>query len=156
MAVPARATLEDLQVLGPVYGRISKVLTSTKQAALNVGSDYLVGRLGSQYQLPLQPPYPQDVIDFEVIFASYRMLLSTGFNPMGGNADEAVQKEYERKLAWADQVARGEIPIIGLSPFGGDVVSGPDVITATTRGYSERGIFPGSVPTPNTTAFSDD
>ena len=156
MATPARATIEDLSTLGPAYGRLGRVLVGAKQGALNVASDYLDGRIGTQYQLPLVAPYPQDIIDFEVIFASYRLLLNVGFNPMPGNADEAVQEEYKRKLAWAEMVASGEVPIVGLSPVGGDVVSGPDVITATTRGYSERGIYPGSLPMPQVGSFSDD
>lgn len=154
--VPSRATLADLANLAPAWSRISGVGAAKQQAALNAASDWLDGQLRSQYTLPLVAPYPQDVIDFEVIRASYRMLLNVGFDPMSP-ADKAVADEYLRQMEWARAVGAGTQGINGLdsnvSPDGPD---GPEVITATSRGYSVRGLSPGMPPTIHTDAFSDD
>ena len=118
-------------------------------------SDYLDGKLAAQFALPLTAPYPQDVIDFEVIFASYRLILNVGFNPQASAADAAVYEQYKAKIEWAESVARGETnPNIAGITTAADI-SGPEVITSTARGYSERGLA-SWVPCSNTNPFSDD
>lgn len=154
--VPARATLVDLANLAPGWSRISTISTARQQAALNAASDWLDGQLRNQYTLPLVAPYPQDVIDFEVVRASFRMILNVGFDPLSP-ADKAIADEYLRQMDWARAVGSGTQGINGLdSTVGPDGPDGPHVITATSRGYSERGLTPGRVPVVRTGAFSDD
>ena len=156
MANPARATLTDLANLAPGFARISSVPSAKQQAALNAASDWLDGQLRNQYALPLTPPYPQDVIDFEVIRAAYRMLLNVGINT-DAPGDKALLMEYERQMAWAEAVGRGEQGIANLDPLSGsDGPSGPEVITSTSRGYSERGFTSDAPPSVNSGPFSDD
>lgn len=152
---PARATTTDLANLTPGWSRVKTASAAKQQQALNSASDYLDGKLDAQYDLPLSAPYPQDVIEFECVYAGTRLLMNLGLDPESA-ADKAIIADYERKLKWADDVAKGEVPVVGLSALGGEVVSGPDVITATSRGYSERGLTNGSTPHPHVGPFSDD
>ena len=68
----------------------------------------------------------------------------------------AIQAEYDRMMAWADRVSKGEVGPEVEDSAAADGVTGPEVITATTRGYSERGLSGNSFPTPTAGPFSDD
>ena len=153
MANPARATLADLADLGVASQRIATVADAKKQKRLNAVSDWLDGYLQAQATLPLTAPYPQDVIDCEANVAAYRLLCNIGFNPMAP-ADIALKEEAARWVAWAEGVSKGEITPPWVDEI--DDPSGPDVITSTSRGYSERGIGYNSAPCARSGPFSDD
>ena len=111
MANPARATLTDLANMGPAQSRIAPWVAANPvpaQAFLNSGSDFLDGYLTAQFDLPLVAPYTQDVIDFEVMFASYRIILRLGLDPRSPT-DMLIVEEYKAKLAWADLIGRQQI-----------------------------------------------
>ena len=139
MANPARATITDLGNLGVAVQRIANVASTKKQAALNAASDFLDGYISDQCELPLIAPYPQDVIDFECAIAAYRLLCNVGFNPMAP-ADKALKDERDDWIKWAERVSSGEVNPRWTDSSSGVDPSGVDVITATTRGYSERGL----------------
>lgn len=155
MANPARATLADMANMAPAWGRI-QTYTTQNQALLNAGSDWLDSKLTRQYDLPLIAPYPQDIVYFEVIWAAYHSLLKVGFNPLASPADAAIAAEYAVQMDWALNIAKGEVGPVVTDSSTEDGVTGPEVITATTRGYSERGVGPGSFPCPRTGPFSSD
>jgi phage gp36-like protein len=154
---PARATTTDYTNLAPAQGRISVAsLGAPKvQAALNAGSDYLDGLLVDQATLPLIPPYPQDVVDFEVVYAAYRLLLNVGFNPQAP-ADMAVKEEYDRKMSWAREIAAGEITPNWTDSSSDQDMGGPFVITSAQRGLSERGINVRNPPAPQVDPYTGD
>lgn len=144
-----------MALMAPAWGRI-QTYESQNQALLNAGSDVLDGYLSSQYDLPLIGTIPGDIIYFEVIWAAYHSLLKVGFNPLASPADAAIQAEYDRMMAWADRVSKGEVGPEVEDSAAADGVTGPEVITATTRGYSERGLSGNSFPVPSSGPFSDD
>lgn len=155
MANPARATLADLTDLGVAAQRIVNVADAKKQKALNAASDLLDGYISDQSTLPLIAPYPQDVIDFECAIAAYRLLCNVGFNPMAP-ADKALKEERDGWIEWAVGVSKGEINPSWTDSSPADGPSGVDVITSTSRGYSERGIAPNTAPIAQSGPFSDD
>lgn len=156
MSNPARATLADLNDLGLKPEAFVNVTAARRQRALNAASDLLDGYLAAQFDPPFFPPWPQDVIWFECVVASYLLLTNRGYNPSAGPADENVRREYEARIEWAKQVAAEEItPAIIDSSFD-QAAGGSFVTSSTTRGYSERGL--GGRPPSNIQAdpFSDD
>ncbi len=158
MANPARASLTDLANLGPAQSRISPWVSANLSAAqqfLNVGSDYLDGILAAKFDLPLIPPYPQDVIDFEVVYACYRIILRLGFSPQSA-IDQMIKKEYDEKIAWARLIADDKITPNATDSSSDGAEGGPFVTSSTSRGYSERGFAGLTPPIPRAAPFSDD
>ena len=123
--------------MGMAVSRISQIATPKQQAALNAASDYLDGLIVSHADLPLVAPYPQDVIDFECVVASYRLLLNVGLDPRS-MTDKALKEQYDEKISWAKQIAAGEITPTWLDSSSDGGEGGPFVITSSSRGYSER------------------
>jgi len=156
MANPARATTTNLGQLGLSPSAWStQVSTSTQQAALNAASDLLDGYLAAQFDLPILAPYPQDVIEFECIVASYRLLANRGYNPATG-ADPNILEQYQQKLRWAEAVSRGEIVPNIVDSSTDASLGGPFVITSAQRGFSERGVNVRNPPAPQVDPFSGD
>lgn len=155
--IPARATLTDLGNLGVASARIATVADDKKQANLDAASDLIDGYLSRQQPFPLIPPYPRDVIKAECIIAAVEILDNIGWNPQAP-AELTLQKKYDWLFStWLPGVAKGDIGpnFVGYDPEINDP-SGPDVISSTQRGYSERGISPGLPPCAQSGAFSDD
>lgn len=155
--IPARATLTDFTNLGVAAARVANVATPKQQAELDAASDLVDGYLSRQVDLPLDQPYPRDIIKAECIIAAASLLDNIGWNP-NAPADKSIMDKRQWYMdTWLPGVSKGEIGpnFSGINPEI-DGPSGPEVITSTSRGYSERGMSIGSHPCASSGAFSDD
>ncbi len=156
------STLNQLRQLGLDSNATNQILAADQQVALDAAQAYIITRIGTQFPPPILTPYPMDLIECECVVASWTLLMVRGYNPAQGNGDVNIKMRYEwwaGKGGWLDQVSSGEIVpqiIASATPPETGGASGPSVITATTRGYSERGISPGFWPRPQVGPFSDD
>jgi phage gp36-like protein len=132
------------------------------QAALDSASDRIDGIIGTQFPPPILTPYPMDLIECECVCASWTALMVRGYRPAVTGVDE-IERRYKQwdnndpaSLGWMQRVANGEyVPKIVSAAANSDTgASGPSVITAIQRGFSERGIDRNSPPTSNTDPFS--
>jgi len=86
--------------------------------------------------------------------------MANGYNPPASGTDTNIMARYKEWKDYLEQVSKGELIPKIVTDAGDDAdapgATGPTVITATTRGYSERGVFPGSRPRPQSGPFSDD
>ncbi len=147
----AGATLEQLRVLGIDSFAVQSTIDPDKRAALDATLAMMQGIMSPAYPPPWTEPLPLDVIKCQCVLASWDILLSKGYNPEPGKDDHIVAMvQWWRD--WLEKIAESEIstPITGpnIPTPGADSggAGGPSVITATQRGYSERGIDPGNPP----------
>lgn len=153
----SRATIAQLRQLGLDSFALDQMSTADKQAALDSASARLDSALATQFTLPIVAPYPLDIIECECVLASWTLLMVRGYNAPTG-VDENIKERYLMWEAYLDKVSKGElVPSVVDSGTGGDYGStGPSVITATQRGYSERGVSISNPPRPLTGPFSGD
>ncbi len=158
----ARATLTQAVQLGLATDQIAKYIAvkpAAAQAALDAASARLDAALASQVDVALIiAPYPMDIIECECVLGTWTMLLVAGYNPPQTGTDDNLKARYLEWADYLDKVSKGELhPQVTLSSEGSTPdagVTGPSVITATQRGYSERGIDRQSPPIINTDPFS--
>lgn len=154
----SRATLTQLTQLGLDSYAINQLSDVAKQEALDSASARIDSAVATQRDGNIIPPYPLDLIECECVLASWTLLMANGYNPPASGTDTNISLRYKEWKDYLDQVSKGElVPKIvtdGASDAGPGP-SGPTVITATTRGYSDRGVY-GSFPRPQAGPFSDD
>lgn len=155
----SRATLSQLVQLGLDSFAIDRIPDAQRQLALDSASARISAALATQFDVAsIIPPYPLDIIECECVLASWTLLMSAGYNPATKGNDDNVALRYKQWQSYLDQVSRGElVPQVILSGTG-EVpgVSGASIYTATSRGFSERGMVPNSFPSLQTGPFSDD
>jgi hypothetical protein len=156
----SRATLTQLVQLGLDSYALSQMLPADLQVALDAAADKIDGIIGTQYPPPILAPFPMDLIECECVEASWTALNVRGYRP-ASTGDDSIKRRHDEWMSeegWIGKVSRGEyVPKIISAGASSDAgASGPEVITATTRGYSERGVSPFNPPTIQTNAFSDD
>lgn len=160
MAQSQYATIAELESLaitkaaGDRFGAVA--MNAQLQAASSIADGYLI----SQFTLPLETdPQGWDMSLTSAVsnIAAYLLYNQFGFSPMAPG-DDLVVKRYDDAIAWLGLVRDKKIfpPFVDSAGSPEAFEGGPDVITATTRGYSERGVFPGSFPRPQVGPFSDD
>lgn len=135
-------SLDQLRQLGVDSYATSSALAADRQAAIDATEANVGTLLASQYPRPWSAPYPLDLIQCIAVLASWSILISKGYNPLPGQDDNLLATvKYWRD--WLAQAAIGEsdVEIIASSSVVEDAgASGPSVITASQRGYSERGL----------------
>lgn len=154
----SRATIAQLKVLGIDSYAINQVADANKQAALDSASARIDSALATQFTLPIVAPYPMDIIECECVLASWTLLMAQSYNAAPG-VDDNFRKRYDYWEDYLLRVSKGElVPQVIDSSGDQDTTgaTGPTVITATQRGYSERGISPFAPPQPTTGPFSSD
>ncbi len=155
----SRATIEQLRQLGLDAYAINKVSDDDKQMALDAAQARVDAALGTQFvAADIIEPYPLDIIQCECVLASWTLLMAQGYNPAAPSTDTNLNARYAEWKEYLDKVSKGElVPRVTLSPDEGNAgATGPSVITARQRGYSERGGIPFSQPFPGTGPFSSD
>jgi len=153
----SRATIEQLRQLGLDSYAVNQMAIADRQAALDAASARVDSALATQFLLPILTPYPLDIIQCECVIASWTLLIARGYNPPVGNGDDNLAKMYQYWADYLDRVSKGEIvPNVNAESVAAPGASGPTVITATTRGYSERGVWPNNFPTADSDPFSSD
>lgn len=157
----SRATIAQLRQLGLDSYALEQMVDADLQVCLDAAADKIDGIIGTQFPPPILAPYPMDLIECECVEASWTALNVRGYRP-ASNGDDSIKRRYDEWMSvesgWIGKVNRGEyVPkIISADASSDSGASGPSVITATQRGYSERGIVPGLPPVPQTNPFSDD
>lgn len=153
----SRATIAQLRQLGLDAYSLDQMATADKQVGLDAASARIDSALATQFTLPILEPYPLDIIECECVLASWTLLMVRGYNAPTG-VDENIRKRYEYWEAYLDKVSKGElVPNVVDSGTGTAAgATGPSVITATQRGYSERGVDSYNPPAPTTGPFSSD
>lgn len=153
----SRATLAQLAQLGLDSNALALVPTAKLQAALDSASARIDSALATQFEFPLSPPYPLDIIECECVLASWTALMVQGYNPQGGEGNDNLEKRYLFWENYLTKVSKGElIPQIVDAASADAGATGPTVITASQRGYSERGLVGTSHERPNVGPFSGD
>ncbi len=156
----SRATLAQLKLLGIDSYALNQQPDASLQAALDAASARIDSALGTQFTLPIVAPYPMDIIECECVIASWTALMVLGYNPGTGNTDTNIKERYLQWMEYLNKVSKGElVPNVVDSGTSGSAsygASGPTVITATSRGYSERGQPQQSFPVTPTNPYSSD
>lgn len=153
----SRATIEQLRQLGLDSYAIDKVDAGDKQVALDAAADRIDAALRCQFgDAIIIAPYPLDIIQCECVLASWTLLMAQGYNPAAPSTDTNINARYAEWKDYLDKVSKGElVPRVTLSASVGDSgASGPSVITASSRGYSERGGVPQPAVYPPAGPFS--
>ncbi len=125
-------------------------LTAQLQAASSTADSYLA----SQFTLPLQTDpqgWDMQLTRCVCAIAAFNLYRQFGLNPAAPDFG-AIKSLHDTALEWLEQVRDEELTPQYVDSAGtpGNVEGGgPFVITATTRGYSERGMN-------NVGPFSDD
>lgn len=111
----SRATFSDLANSLP-QAVITRLPPATVQANLDRASAKLDSILGGRFALPLQAPYPADLIGAEADIAAFTILKRVGFNPESPN-DKSIKGAHDAALVWAEDVAHGRLhpPIVGAN-----------------------------------------
>jgi phage gp36-like protein len=155
----SRATLTQLKQLGLDSYAINQVSDVDKQEALDSASARIDSAVATQKDGTIIQPYPLDIIECECVLASWTLLMANGYNPPASGTDTNIMLRYKEWKDYLVSVSKGELipKIVTDSSDDGDApgATGPTVITATTRGYSDRGIG-GTFPRPQAGPFSDD
>jgi phage gp36-like protein len=136
------SSLEQLELYGVDSYALRAITPAKKQAALDSACVKIQNRLGTQFPLPWQGPYPLDLVECECVLASVALLSKNGYNPTPGQ-DKNLDDTRAYWEAWLQQASIGEVPMLTLIynkvPAAEAPASGPSVISESQRGYSTRG-----------------
>ncbi len=132
-------------------------ITAQLQAASSTADSYLA----SQFTLPLQTDpqgWDMQLTRCVCAIAAFNLYRQYGLNPNSPDFP-ALRSLYDDAVGWLELVRDEKLTPqyvdSGGTP-GNTEEGGPFVITATTRGYSERGLSGCTPPTTSSGAFSDD
>lgn len=151
----ARATVAQLNSLGLSSYALSQLTNAQKTEALSTAEARIDTALASQFDPSSITSWPMDLIECQCVLASWTLLMTLGYNPATG-IDENIKTRYLYWENYLTSVAKGELTPQVVGGGSDTLISGANVITATQRGYSERGIDRASPPCPNTDPFSGD
>ncbi len=132
-------------------------ITAQLQAASSTADSYLA----SAFVLPLQTDpqgWDMQLTRCVCAIAAFNLYRQFGINPNSPDFP-ALRSLYDDAIGWLEEVRDEEIVPQYVDSEGtpGNVEEGgPFVITATSRGYSERGLSGCTPPMVNTGPFSDD
>ncbi len=135
----------DLSALSLTPQQAARFGETAMSASLQAASSLADVYLASQFTLPLQTdPQGWDMQLTRVVcdIAAFNLYRQFGMNPSAPDFG-AVKSLYDNAMDWLKQVAVKSLSPQYVDSGGspGDVEEGgPFVITATQRGYSERGI----------------
>jgi phage gp36-like protein len=104
-----------------------------QQAALDAASDIADGYLASRFSLPLQRPFPGDLVQAVCDLGAYLTMKRRGFNPEG---DSAITKGYDDAVSWLEGVSRNLItPMVFESAPQTGSLSIPTILSKPLRGW---------------------
>lgn len=102
-----------------------------RNAAAGRIDSYLRGR----YLLPLDAPYPAEVIDCECAVAAYLFISNRGFDPEAG-ANANIVRRYTDAMAWLRDLAAGKVNLAVTADATDAVQEGGPVVASRTRDSS--------------------
>lgn len=126
-------------------------------AALQAASSRADSYLASQFTLPLTS-WDMQLTRVVCDMAAFDLARQYGLNPAAPDFN-ALKSLFDGSLAWLEQVRTHALTPQYEDSDGSPTnveEGGPFVITATSRGYSEREISTNSPPTVSSGPFSDD
>lgn len=151
------ATTAQLASLSLTAQAAARYGNASMNAALQAASSRADTYLTSQFTLPLTS-WDMQLTRVVCDMAAFDLARQYGLNPAAPDF-KAIQSLFDGSLAWLQQVRTQELTPqyedSGSAP-GNVEEGGPFVITATTRGYSERGLNGCVPPTAGSGPFSDD
>lgn len=126
------ATLDDLAEAGCPPAAFGSVAFTTQQRALQRASRFADSYLRDRYNLPLECPYDQGLVDAVVQIATWRLMQRRGFNP-NDPGDASLRVGFEDAVKWLERIANGQaqICVVQNSPASLQPVVG----TNASRGY---------------------
>lgn len=126
----AYSTEAEFQALGlPAVALDGATDTSDyRDAAQGRIDSYLRGR----YLLPLDSPYPPEVIDTECAIAAYLFLSNRGFDPEQG-ANQNIVLRYKDAMKWLADLASGKINLGITADASDDTSEGGPIVASKSR-----------------------
>jgi phage gp36-like protein len=131
----------DLNVFTPAVNTLSSIVQGDQQQVLDAVSTMFDGYMSGTYTPPfIGPTFPLDLRMRVCHVAHYLLLFGRrGANPMAP-ADDTWRKLYEDGIAWAKDVGKGVVTLVGLVDSSTDQIEGvPTIVTASQRGWTNRG-----------------
>ncbi len=126
------ANLDDLSEAGVAVGALGSVSFTTQQRALQRASRIADSYLRDRYNLPLECPYDQGLVDAVVQIATWRLMQRRGFNP-NDPSDVSLRMGYEDAVKWLTRVANGQAQLCVVQAVPASLQ--PTVGTNPARGY---------------------
>lgn len=124
------STESEFQALGlPAVALDGATDTSDwRNAAQGRVDSYLRGR----YLLPLDNPYPPEVIDVECAIAAYLFLSNRGFDPEQG-ANQNIVLRYKDAMRWLADLAAGKINLAITADASDTTSEGGPIVASKSR-----------------------
>lgn len=126
----AYSTESEFQALGlPAVALDGATDTSDwRDAAQGRIDSYLRGR----YLLPLDSPYPPEIVDTECAIAAYLFLSNRGFDPEAG-ANQNIVLRYKDAMKWLNDLAAGKINLAITADGTDDTSEGGPIVRSNRR-----------------------
>jgi phage gp36-like protein len=101
--------------------------------------DAAAGRIDShlrgRYLLPLDAPYPAEVVDCECAIAAYLFLSNRGFDPEAG-ANQNIMLRYKDAMTWLRDLAAGKVNLAVTADATDSTHEGGPVVASRARDSS--------------------
>ena len=136
----AYATQRDLQDFGLPPQALAGLSSRVLNAHLEAASGRINSYLRDQAVLPLKSPYPQEIIEANVILASYSLMIRRGYNP-ASPSDENFRERYLDMggrgdgRGWLDLLAKGLVSLALAADSTPEREGRPRVNTSKPRGW---------------------
>lgn len=136
----AYAVLANLYAFGISDVACGSVATATRQAILDARNSYADTKMRARYKLPLQTPYPLDLVQNICALAAWDLWMVRGGNPTAGT-DAQYETRGQLALKWFDDVERQRAHPDVIEAEGGTEpgYAAPEVISKPLQGW-----YPGS------------
>lgn len=124
------STEADFSVLGLPAVALDGVTDTSDWRAAAAGR--IDSCLRGRYLLPLDNPYPAEVIDAECAIAAYLFLSNRGFDPEAG-ANQNIVLRYRDAVAWLRDLAAGKVNLAVEADSTDDTSEGGPVVLSKAR-----------------------
>jgi phage gp36-like protein len=124
------STEAEFSVLGLPAVALDGVTDTTdwRTAAQGQIDSHLRGR----YLLPLDDPYPAEVIETECALAAYLFHSNRGFDPEAG-ANQNVVLRYKNAMTWLRDLAAGKVNLAVEADSSDDTAEGGPIVVSRRR-----------------------
>lgn len=130
------ATADEFRTLGLPARAVQNIANATLLEFIEKASGKIDSYLRGRYDLPLQVPYPDEIVQAAIHIARLRLLRWRGFNP--DDYDAGYADDYAETILWLRDVSAGRVHLDVHADQTAANEGRPRVITSDLQGWHDE------------------